>query len=82
MNLRNRVKNPTMMRIGLVCMILASLSRWFLHPTPVFGQGLVDGTTGLLYGLSFACLLLSLRRAHRPRGGFQETEMPESPPGV
>lgn len=67
MNLRNRLKNPgTMMRIGLVCLILAGLSRWFLHPTPVLGQGFLDGTTGLLYGLSIGCLLLSLRRTHRP----------------
>jgi hypothetical protein len=32
--------------------VLANLSMRFLHPTAHFGEGLVDGTTGLLMGLS------------------------------
>lgn len=66
MNLRNRLNDGNTLRsIGLVSLILASLSRWFLHPTAGFGQGLIDGTTGLLYGVSIGCLLLSLRRTNR-----------------
>lgn len=70
MILRNRPKNRNALRsIGLVCLILAGLSRWFLHPTPSSGPSLVDGMTGLLYGVSFACLLLSLRRTDQECSG-------------
>ena len=48
--------------IGLVFLILASVGRWILQPAGAFGPGFVDGTTGLLYGISIGCLLLSLRR--------------------
>jgi hypothetical protein len=66
MILQNRPKDRNTMRdIGLVCLILAGLSRLFLHPTVSFVQDLVDGTTGLLYGISIGCLLLSLRRSDR-----------------
>ncbi|HXM50045.1 MAG TPA: hypothetical protein VN956_19550 [Pyrinomonadaceae bacterium] len=55
----------TLRTVGLIGLILASLSRWFLHPTPSFGPNLVDGVIGLFYGLSISCLLLSLRRGNR-----------------
>ena len=68
MILRNRLNDRNVMRtIGLVCLILASVWRWFVHPTGGFGSGLVDGTMGLLYGLSIGCLLLSLRRGQCAR---------------
>jgi len=63
MFLRNRLKDrKTLMNIGLVCLILGNAAHWFLHPTARFGQGLVDGTFGLLIGISIGCLLMSLRR--------------------
>ena len=63
MNLRQRLKDPkTMMRIGMTFLILASFSRWFLHPGPGLSEGWVDGVTGLLYGVSIASLLGSIRR--------------------
>jgi hypothetical protein len=63
MSLRNRLKDrSTLMRIGLVCLLLGNLSHWFLPPTAAFGQGLVDATFGLLIGISIGCLLASLRR--------------------
>jgi hypothetical protein len=63
MVLKNRLKDRnTMMRIGLVCLVLANLAHWFLRPSARFGQGLVDGTFGLLMGLSIGCLLMSLRQ--------------------
>jgi hypothetical protein len=69
MILRNRLSGNTLRSIGLVCLILASLSRWFLHPTPRLGPSLVDATIGLLYGVSIGCLLLSLRRTERQCSG-------------
>jgi len=63
MSLRNRLKDRgTLMRIGLACLLLGNLSRWFLRPTAAFGQGMVDATFGFLIGLSIGCLLVSLRR--------------------
>ena len=62
MNLRKRLQYPNvMMRVGLVLMILASVAKYFLHPTAHFGEGWADGTIGLLYGLCIGCLLLSIR---------------------
>jgi hypothetical protein len=62
MNFRNRLKDrKTVRSIGLVCLILAGLSRLFLHRTVGFGPNVIDGTIGLLYGVSIGCLLLSLR---------------------
>jgi hypothetical protein len=64
---RRRLKDPGILRtVGLVALILASLSRWFLHPTTIVGPSLVHATTGLLYGVSISCLLMSLRRTNRP----------------
>lgn len=70
MNLRNRLHDPkTVTRIGLVSLILANLSRWFLHPTAHFGENLVDGANGLMFGLSIGCLLLGILMNSRLRKG-------------
>jgi hypothetical protein len=63
MFLGNRLIDAKTMRlIGLASLVLANLARWFLHPVSGFGPDLVDGTIGLLYGVSISCLLLSLRK--------------------
>ena len=70
MYFRDRLKNPcTLIRIGLVLMVLANLSTRFLHPTSDFGQGFADGVMGILFGISFGCLLLGMRLACRQRRG-------------
>jgi hypothetical protein len=67
MNLQERLKSPkTMMRIGMGFLVLASLARWFLKPGGVLSQNWTDGITGLLYGISIASLLMSIRRKARP----------------
>ena len=53
--------------IGLVSFLLASLSHWFLQRS--HGSDLVDGMTGLFYGVAIAALLLSLRRGDRQHSG-------------
>jgi hypothetical protein len=65
------MKNPdTVMRIGLLFLILASLSRWFFQSHPGFPETLADGGTGLLYGLAIGSLLLSIRmKGNRHCGG-------------
>jgi hypothetical protein len=66
MSLRNRLKDrSTLMRIGLVCLLLGNLVHLFARPTPIFGQGLIDATFGFLIGVSIATLLASLRKTDR-----------------
>ena len=70
MRLRNRLNNPTTtMRVGMSFLILASLARWFLRPSAGLPESVVDGTTGLLYGVAIACLLLSVALRGRRRSG-------------
>jgi hypothetical protein len=62
MNLRNRFKEPKFMfRVGAAGLLLANLSRWFLHPAADFSQGLVDGATGMLFGLAIGLMLVAVR---------------------
>lgn len=66
MNFRNRQPRSNAMRtVGLVCFLLATFSRWFVHPTSGFGPDVVDAITGLFYGVSISCLLLSLRNVRQ-----------------
>jgi hypothetical protein len=58
-------RNNSLRTIGLVCLILANVSRWLLHPTGDLTSKLADLTIGLFFGISIACLLLSLRRSSR-----------------
>jgi len=66
MNVLIGLRDPRILiRTGLVFLILASLSRWLLHPNARFSGGLVDMLTGLLYGVSIGCLLLGIWRNRR-----------------
>jgi hypothetical protein len=67
---RNRFQDPkTMMRIAMVCFLFASLSRWFLHPSSNALGDVVDGVTGMLYGIFIALSLLAIRlNVRRNRG--------------
>lgn len=73
MILRKRLKDATLLiRIGAACLLLANLSHWFLHPTADFWRGVVDGMTGVLFGVSFGCLLLGARLKSRRRASTQD----------
>ena len=63
----NRLNSSILIRIGMLFLLLASLWKWFLHPSGNLSAGLIDGMTGLLYGVSIGCLLLGLVRRGRPR---------------
>jgi len=67
---RNIFQEPkAMIRIAMVCFLLASLSRWFLHPGPGHLGDLIDGVTGMLLGIFIALSLLAIRlNARRNRG--------------
>jgi len=61
------MKDPNLvMRLGLMCLIIALLANRFLHPTAYLSDGWTDATKGLLYGLAIGLMLLSVyRRARR-----------------
>ena len=60
------MKNPVfLMRTGMLFLIFALLWMRFVHPSARFSDGIVDGMSGLLYGLSFGFLLLSVWRRGR-----------------
>jgi hypothetical protein len=66
MILRHKTADPdSVLRLGLVFLILASLGRWFLRPSADFSQGLVDGAIGVLYGVAIGTLVLGLWLARR-----------------
>lgn len=67
---RNIFQEPkAMIRIAMVCFLLSSLSRWFLHPDPGHLGDLIDGVTGMLLGIFIALSLLAIRlNARRNRG--------------
>jgi hypothetical protein len=67
---RNSFQEPkAMIRIAMVCFLLATFSRWFLHPGPGYLGDLIDGVTGMLLGIFIALSLLAIRlNARRNRG--------------
>jgi hypothetical protein len=70
---RKRLKDANfMIRVGAAFLLLANLSHWFLHPTADFWRGMVDGMTGVFFGVSFGCLLLGARLKSRRRASTQD----------
>jgi hypothetical protein len=65
MTLATELKKPgTLIRIGLVFLILAGLSRLWLRPAGMSAD-FNDGPTGFLYGVSIASLLVGLWKSRR-----------------
>ena len=63
---RNELKDPAILiRVGMLFLLLASLSKWFWHPSASVPADLADGITGLLYGVSIGCLLLGSKGKRR-----------------
>lgn len=73
MTLRNRLKETrNLFRLGAACLLLANLSRWFIHPSAKLSQGIVDGATGVFFGLAIGLMLLAVivksRQQRQDRG--------------
>lgn len=46
---------------GMLFLVLGNLSIRYLHPMPHFGEGLVDGTRGMLMGVAIGLNLWAVR---------------------
>lgn len=69
MSLRQSLKHPlAQMRLGLLCLLAASLVRWFARPTHPMSADLKDGALGILYGMAIGMMLLSVYRRSRGNG--------------
>ncbi len=74
--LRNRMKNPkTLVFLGCLLLALGSILRLL---TEHMSANLLDGLTGLLYGMSFAFLLMSVIRKNRRRASPTDESCPRS----
>ena len=66
MLLRRYVQDrTTMMRVGMLFLVVGALSLRFLPRVPGMSEDLADGLSGLFYGLAIGCLLVSLRMRRR-----------------
>ena len=61
-----RLKPPTVIRLGLVGLVLANLSRWYATKHLVFTEDVTDGLNGFLYGIAIALMLLGIWMQGRP----------------
>jgi hypothetical protein len=62
-----RLKPQTVMTLGWIALIAASLTRFFLRPSPSVSESVVDLVHGLAYGIAITTLLLGLWLTGRQR---------------
>jgi MFS-type transporter involved in bile tolerance (Atg22 family) len=70
--LRRHVSPKSVLRLGFLLLVAASLGRFFLRPGPGLSEGLSDGLQGLLYGLTIGTFVVGMwldRRARTSRRG-------------
>ncbi len=66
---RKRIKGRNvLMTIGMNCLLIALVGRWFFHPATPIGADVADGIYGVLMGLAIAFNLMSVRRSTRCPG--------------
>ena len=70
MILRHGPKGPkTILRLGMLCLLLGLVAPWLVHPTSTFWQDALDGVRGLLLGAAIALNLWAAWLAGRARCG-------------
>jgi hypothetical protein len=69
MLLKTRHARRRLLTIGMTCLLLASLGRWFVHPANRGATDIADAINGLLLGVAIAATLLSVRAARSNRAG-------------
>lgn len=57
----------TVLRLGMLCLLLGLAAPWLVHPTSAFWQDAFDGVRGFLIGAAIALNLWALRLAGRAR---------------
>ena len=68
MYLRKYTRNTTtMMRVGMLFLIMGMLSIRFLPRTHMVRVDFADGVTGVFYGLAIGSLIVSIRTRSRGR---------------
>lgn len=68
MIIRRRVRNPrVLMSIGMMCLVVAILLGFVGAPTGALPNDFAHGVRGMLFGISIAAILLSVRRTARQR---------------
>jgi hypothetical protein len=55
----------SMLRTGLIFLLLSSLWRWFVHPSAILPENAVDAIQGLLLGISIMSMLIGLVRGRK-----------------
>jgi hypothetical protein len=71
MILRKNVSSSSILRLGFLLLVVASLGNYFLPRVRGLGEARVDLVAGLLYGLTIGTFLVGMwmsRRNHPPRG--------------
>lgn len=68
----NRPKDPNfLMPVGMMCLVIAVMLPWCLHPATQFGRDLSEGVRGMLFGLSLSLNVgsaIMIRRQRRCAG--------------
>jgi hypothetical protein len=59
--IKNHFARQPLTMLGSVAFLLGSGCHWFLHPNSFLSGNMVDGVTGLFFGVSIASMLLSLK---------------------
>lgn len=62
MSLRNRLSPSVLLRLGMLFLILFSITDRPLHLQALLGENWADGTRGMLMGLSVGFNLLSIAK--------------------
>jgi hypothetical protein len=68
MSFQNRMKDPRiLMPIGMMCLLFAILGPMLFQPATQFGQNMLHGVRGFLFGLSITFNLFAALRIGRLR---------------
>ena len=71
---RKPIHDPkTMITIGMLFMVLASLSKLLLHRVPNVSEDAADGITGFLYGITLGSLGLGVWLRSRRHDGTRKS---------
>jgi membrane associated rhomboid family serine protease len=71
---RTHAKSPTALVPGLVFLIVANVGSYMLKRTGTYSESIVDGASGLLFGVAIALLLRGVWVARRETPGCRRLQ--------